>query len=119
ALEDEMSVIDKERISKSANLGTLKSENERLVSERDQYKQLREKWKIYDMFMTAVAKNGIPARILQQQLPVINAEIARILQNVANFSVSIVKDAVTNSTDVIIDDGSPRLLELASGMEKM
>lgn len=119
ALEDEMSAIDKERISKSANLGTLKSENERLVSERDQYKQLREKWKIYDMFMTAVAKNGIPARILQQQLPVINAEIARILQNVANFSVSIVKDAVTNSTDVIIDDGSPRLLELASGMEKM
>jgi DNA repair exonuclease SbcCD ATPase subunit len=33
--------------------------------------------------------------------------------------VSIVKDATTNSTDVIIDDGNPRLLELASGMEKM
>jgi DNA repair protein SbcC/Rad50 len=72
------------------------------------------------MFIHATSKKGIPAQIVQTQLPIINAEIAKILQGVVDFTLKFEKDIDSNSTEVFIDYGdSRRLVELGSGMEKM
>ena len=54
------------------------------------------------------------------QLPIINAEIAKILQNTAGFTVELEADINSNAMDIYINYGdSRRVIELASGMEKM
>ena len=69
--------------------------------------------------MKAVSKKGIPAQIITSQLPIINAEISKILNGVVDFTVEFdTRD--TNSMDIFIDYGdTKRIVELASGMEKM
>ena len=54
------------------------------------------------------------------QLPLINSEIAKILQGVAGFTVELDADLDSNAMDIYINYGdSKRIIELASGMEKM
>ena len=54
------------------------------------------------------------------QLPIINAEISRILQNTVGFTVELEADENSNAMDIYINYGdSRRVIELASGMEKM
>ena len=100
--------------------GTLMGEIERLGLERDEYERLSREWRAYELFMSATSKKGIPARIIQAQLPIINAEISRILHGVVDYTLQIEKDPDSGSTEVYIDYGdSRRLIELGSGMEKM
>ena len=54
------------------------------------------------------------------QLPNINNEISKILQNTTGFTVELEADPNTNAMDIYINYGdSKRIIELASGMEKM
>ena len=72
------------------------------------------------MFIQAVSKKGIPLQIISSQLPIINTEIAKILQDVVGFTVELEADASSNSMDIFINYGdSRRIIECASGMEKM
>ncbi len=84
------------------------------------YLKLKEKNRCYDIFSTAVSKKGIPLHIINKMLPSINVEIQKILSGVVPFTVEIESDLETNSLDVYINYGdSKRIIELASGMEKM
>ena len=70
--------------------------------------------------MQGVSKKGIPLQIITSQLPVINSEIAKILQSVVSFTIELEADPDSNAMDVYINYGdSRRIIELASGMEKM
>ena len=70
--------------------------------------------------MGAVSKKGIPLQIITSQLPLINAEISKILQGVVGFTVELEADTGSNAMDVYINYGdSRRIIECASGMEKM
>ena len=67
-----------------------------------------------------MSKNGIPRQIIRSQLPLINTEIAKILQGVSGFTVELESCADSSTMDIFIDYGdSRRIIELASGMEKM
>jgi exonuclease SbcC len=58
--------------------------------------------------------------VLKTQMPAINMELAKILDSVVDFTVSLETDISSNVMDVYIEDGhSRRIIELASGMEKM
>jgi DNA repair exonuclease SbcCD ATPase subunit len=98
----------------------LTSQIGKLEEERETYKELLSQWRTYDLFMNAVSKKGIPLRIITSQLPSINAEISKILQDVVGFTVRMEADPGTNAMDISIDYGdSTRVIECASGMEKM
>lgn len=88
-----------------------KLEAEKLLSEQ----------KILDAICVAFSKNAIPAMVIESVLPYINAELDNILGGVAPFRVYL-KTEVGNANilDVYIEDEySSRVIELASGMEKM
>lgn len=111
---------DAERISAASRIGRIDGDVDSLRSERDQYKAQRQTWRVYDHLIRAMSKRGIPLQIIQSQLPVINAEIAKILTGVDTFTVELVADQDSNAMDVFIDYGdSRRIIEMASGMEKM
>lgn len=91
-----------------------------LTKDRIECKSDLEKLKIYETVQQAFSKNGIPAMVLKTQMPAINMELAKILDSVVDFTVSLETDISSNVMDVYIEDGhSRRIIELASGMEKM
>ena len=119
-LGDRIKTLDAHRLSLSENIGLSSSAVSQLEKERDEYYELLYQWGIYDTIMSAVSKKGIPLQILTSMLPQINAEIAKILQSVVGFTVELNADESSNSMDVYINYGdSKRIIECASGMEKM
>ena len=120
SMENDLKVIDAKRLSLSESIGLLSSELKRLEEEKEEYGKLLSEWRIFELIMRAFDKRGIPIQILSSQLPKINAEIARILQGVVGFTVELEADSNSNAMDIYINYGdSKRIIECASGMEKM
>lgn len=93
---------------------------EKLKKEYSEGKELIEKLKIYESILSAFSKTGIPSIVLKTQLPTLNAEITKILSNIVDFKIILETDVNSNAMDVYIQDAhSKRVIELASGMEKM
>lgn len=119
-LEAEVRDLDDRRLHLASRRGSLTSEVQRLELEQEEHERLRIEWRLYETFVGATSKKGVPSRVIQAQLPIINAEIARILHGVVDYTLQVEKDPESSSTDIYIDYGdSRRLIELGSGMEKM
>jgi DNA repair exonuclease SbcCD ATPase subunit len=131
---NQISEIKKEIKSCNEKLNSLESEKETNIrkifkierdvysweEERNRYEDLLENWKIYDLFTHCVSKKGIPTKLIEYALPAINKEIQNILQDVTGFTIEISADQNSNSLDIFINYGdSKRIIECASGMEKM
>ena len=116
------SIYDKESLAKkeAREIFSLESNYTNLVIEEEDYKKIIEDWKIYDLYSHAVSKKGIPTMLIASYLPKINLEIENILRDVVSFNVRILDDENNNNLNVYIDYGdSIRIIECASGMEKM
>ena len=88
--------------------------------EKNDYYNLIEEFKIYDVFSSCVSKKGIPTMLINSYLPFLNKEINAILSGVVSFKISLEEDVKGNNLNVYIDYGdSKRVIECASGMEKM
>lgn len=119
-LRNKISEIDAEKLLHSSNVGQFTNAIESLESEKRIFVETKSKLKIYELLMGAVSKRGVPLQIIMSQLPAINAEISKILQNVVTFTVELEADINSNEMDVFINYGdSRRIIEVASGMEKM
>jgi exonuclease SbcC len=119
-LNDQVNQKDAERLSSAQMLGVLDAKIQKGLSEREKYRQMTLEWRTYELFSTAVSKNGIPLRIMSSQLPAINAEVTRILQGVAGFTVELEADPATSDMEIFLNYGdSRRIIEVGSGMEKM
>jgi DNA repair exonuclease SbcCD ATPase subunit len=90
------------------------------MSEQTQGKDLIRRLKLFDSIQSAFSKNGIPAMVLKNQLPAINIEMAKVLDGLIDFTVSLETDTTSNVMDVILEDSNnrKRQIELCSGMEK-
>lgn len=119
-LESDVNDLDAKRIGLSEKSGRVINELRKAIKDYEQYKKTKAEWKIYEMLGQAFSKKGIPLQIIMSQLPVINSEISRILQEAVGFTVELEADLDSNAMDVYINYGdSRRIIELASGMEKM
>jgi exonuclease SbcC len=119
-LQNNKFVLDNSKKDMLVKLGAAQQQLLSITKERAECKADLEKLKLYETFASAFSKTGIPAMILKTQLPAINAEIAKILGGVVDFKIELEADINSNSMDVYIEDAnSKRLIELASGMEKM
>jgi len=115
--------IKKFEILKVDKIGKIAESNlniKNLISDKENHDQIKRQMRVYDLFLQATSKKGIPSRIMMSKLPSINSEILNILQGVVDFTVSLETDPATSSMEIYIDYGdSKRVIELASGMEKM
>lgn len=76
---------------------------------------LLKNWKIY---LELIGKNGISKMVLKRALPIINADLANMLNDVCDFSVSV---EMTDKQEVIfyiIRDGIKSNLNSGSGFER-
>jgi DNA repair exonuclease SbcCD ATPase subunit len=104
----------------SEEIGLIQSNIKKLKIDKKKYKEIKEKWEIYDLILQATSKNGIPLELIRKKLPEINEEISQILQGVVDFTVELESDDNSNDMEIYINYGdSKRIIESCSGMEKM
>lgn len=119
-LKEQEKELEQEYRKLLVQLGGKTEQRRRITQERAECKQDLEMLKVHNSIQDAFSKNGIPAMILKTQLPAINEELAKILDGFADFKITLETDINSNAMDVYIEDAhSRRLIELASGMEKM
>ena len=117
---EKISMDETKHAAVSETIGLLSSDISKLRKEKHRFRDLIESWKVFDLFLQATSKNGIPLEVIRSRLPEINAEIASVLQGVTGFTVELESDEGSNDMDIYINYGdSRRIIECASGMEKM
>ena len=120
SLKDQKSDLSKKRDNCIVQITKLNSEVVSLKEQKKEYIRIRKELTVFDVLTQAVSKKGIPTQLINTMLPAINAEISNILSGVVAFTVELEADLESNSMDIYINYGdSRRIIELASGMEKM
>lgn len=119
-ITDKVSGFEKSINDKSVKVGILQERISNLENEKVNFLSLKTRWALQDRLIRAYNKDGIPMMILASELPVINEEIAKILQGIAGFTVRLETDDSGSDLEIVLDYGdSRRPIELGSGMEKM
>ena len=119
-LKKKIATSETKHAALSETIGLLSSDILKLKNDKEQFKNLIEQWKVFELFLQATSKNGIPLEVIRSRLPEINTEIASVLQGVTGFTVELESDEGSNEMVIYINYGdSRRIIECASGMEKM
>ena len=99
---------------------TIKSHTESINDRKELIKKLAEEeilirnWKIY---LDLVGKNGITKMVLRKTLPIINARLSQMLNDVCDFDVEIMIDDKNDVKFLLLKDGKYSNLHGASGFE--
>tara|TARA_Y100000592_G_C5476697_1_gene322644 strand:+ start:292 stop:3426 length:3135 start_codon:yes stop_codon:yes gene_type:complete len=119
-LKTEETMLEEKYKQLSEEVGLLHAEIDKLIEDKKSFDDLIEQWRVFELFMQATSKNGLPLEIIRSRLPEINAEISSILQGVTGFTVELESDEGSNDMNIYINYGdSKRIIECCSGMEKM
>jgi DNA repair exonuclease SbcCD ATPase subunit len=112
--------VDDAKVAAAKDVGRAKAAIDKCVSDKKAHSALLQRMKCHELIVQAFSRHGVPGRIIAAQLPIINGEIASILQGIVDFVIELESDEESDSLDVYINYGdSRRIIELASGMEKM
>ncbi len=112
--------LDAEKLALATAGGRIESDFNKMTTEHKQRNDLLQLMKAHELIAYAFSRRGIPSLIVASQLPIINAEIAKILNGIVDFTVELEQDDESDSMEIYIDYGdSKRIIEVGSGMEKM
>ena len=125
ALKESVKVEDNIRLSLSnENVSYQKSieGNEKTIAEKESIivkikneEKIEKDWKLY---LKLIGKDGICKIVLRNTLPIINMELGRLLDDIADFSVEVIMND-KNDVDFIMErDGAKTKLSAASGLER-
>ena len=115
-----ISRLDADKMHLASLRGKLISDIDKLTKDHTACETLSERLKVNEMITSAFSRKGVPSVIVSSQLPVINSAIAEILAGIVDFIIELEVDEDSDSMDVYINYGdSRRIIELASGMEKL
>ncbi len=89
-----------------------------IYEEKNEYKDVMNEYRAYDIYTTCMHPNGISYEIIQQKLPIINQEIAKILANIVEFEVFFENTANKLEISIKHPNYEPRPLSMGSGAEK-
>ena len=98
--------------------GTLEERVEKIKRDKEDYMTLRSNFSAYDLFMNCMHANGISYDIIKKRLPLINAEVSKVIANIVDFDVFFENE--DKKLDILIKHPGhdPRPIEMGSGAEK-
>jgi len=98
--------------------GTLEERVEKIKRDKEDYTTLCNNFSAYDLFMNCMHANGISYDIIKKRLPLINAEISKVIANIVDFEVFFENE--DKKLDILIKHPGhdPRPIEMGSGAEK-
>lgn len=102
------------------NIGSLIGTHDGLDRELQKLDEVQGRVQVYELLSEMTGKTGLPLRILSLVLPVINAEIAKILGGVTKFNAFFEHSPEDQTVSLYIryGDYKSRPLSLGSGAEK-
>lgn len=94
------------------------SKLETLEEQKMEIAEKRKEFAAYDLYQKCMHPNGISYQVIKNKLPVINAEINKMLANIVDFQVFLTND--DDKLDIMIKHPKydARPLEMGSGAEK-
>jgi DNA repair exonuclease SbcCD ATPase subunit/DNA repair exonuclease SbcCD nuclease subunit len=98
-------------------VGSLKTAISNINSEISELRELEESYVLYEYYLKAMHRDGIPSELIDSTLPLIEDEVNNILQQIVDFTFSLEVDG-KDISGKIIEDGSSWAMEMASGMER-
>ena len=120
-------IMNGKRATRETNLATISKNENEVANEKKQIEdrkgiiekikeeeKLVKNWKIY---LELVGKDGIAKMVLRKTLPIINARLAQLLNDVCDFDVEVGIDARNDVMFYLIKDGVRSDLYGASGFE--
>ena len=99
-------------------LGSLEQKLADLREKKQEVLDIRAEYAAYDLFMRCMHSNGIAYDIIKKRLPVINAEIAKVLSNLVDFEVFFQEDGRKLNVLLKHPKHEERPIEMGSGAEK-
>ena len=102
------------------NEAEIKNEEKQIADRKEVIAKIKEEevlvkhWKIY---IELVGRNGISKMVLRRTLPIINARLSQLLNDVCDFDVEVGIDAKNDVTFYLIKDGVYKNLHGGSGFE--
>ena len=114
----ELANYDEQISELSTKKGVLTQKVETLEEQQLELEKMREEYNAYDLFLKSMHSNGIVYSIIKKRLPILNAEMAKILSNIVNFDVFFEDDGKKLDIYIKHPKYEPRPLELGSGAEK-
>ena len=102
------------------NEAEIKNEEKQIADRKEVIAKIKEEevlvkhWKIY---IELVGRNGISKMVLRRTLPIINARLSQLLNEVCDFDVEVGIDAKNDVTFYLIKDGVYKNLHGGSGFE--
>jgi DNA repair exonuclease SbcCD ATPase subunit/DNA repair exonuclease SbcCD nuclease subunit len=99
--------------------GSLEQLCDGIKTKKTELENLRREFSAFDFYQSAMHSDGIAYEIIKQKLPIINAEIAKILSNVVNFSVFFESEGNKLNINIKHESFDARPLEMGSGAEKV
>jgi DNA repair exonuclease SbcCD ATPase subunit/DNA repair exonuclease SbcCD nuclease subunit len=87
-------------------------------AEKNEYADVMNEYRAYDIYMTCMHANGISYEIIQQKLPIINQEIAKVLSNIVDFEVFFENESNKLELSIKHPNYGARPLSMGSGAEK-
>jgi DNA repair exonuclease SbcCD nuclease subunit/ABC-type Na+ transport system ATPase subunit NatA len=116
--KENLSACQNRLIELSKEHGSIEQALKNLEDDKQELHDLREEYAAYDLFMRCMHSNGIAYDIIKKRLPIINAEVAKVLANIVDFEVFF--EAEDKKLEIFIKHPKfdARPIELGSGSEK-
>lgn len=89
-----------------------------LTTKLEEFEQIAEQYEAYDLYLKAIKTDGIPYKLTEDILPVIELEINELLDGIANFQVLLETDNKNINAYITYDNENTWPVESGSGMEK-
>lgn len=117
-LEKNEKALDKEHRNVELSVKQGKREYELLMGQIDSYMEFIKKYRIHELYMQSVSRDGVPYKIVEMVLPVLENSVNNILKNIANFNVKIeaTDDKYVHAFIQYNDQSWP--IEMSCGMER-
>ena len=98
--------------------GTLEERVEKVKRDKEEFLTLENNFSAYDLFMRCMHSNGISYDIIKKRLPIINAEVSKVIANIVDFEVFFENE--DKKLDILIKHPGhdARPIEMGSGAEK-
>lgn len=125
-IKDDLEIIDKKEIKvnnqikqKYIDIERVKKDYEDTSIKLNSYIECLQKYRIHDLYLRSVSKEGVPYKILQLVLPAIEHEVNIILSQIAEFTVRLeTLDEKNVHAYIVYGDTKSWPVELTSGMER-
>ena len=118
-LEQRQAELKKQSRNKYSEVDRSEQELNICNSKLDKYLSYKKQYRIYELYLQTMSREGIPYKIVETVLPVIENEVNQILNQIVDFTVRLeATDEKYIHGYIVYSEGKYWPIELTSGMER-